>query len=68
MSPAKFNTITAIINGANKKLWKHTEEQWIFEGWKIVNGENYVQQMNYINTLLIIKLIQLLIITKLIVN
>ena len=40
MSPAKFNSITAVINGANKKLWKHTEEQCIFEGWKIVNGEN----------------------------
>ena len=40
MSPAKFNSITAVINGANKKLWKHTEEQCIFEGWKIVNCEN----------------------------
>ena len=40
MSESIYDSITAIIKGANKKLWKHSEEQCNFEGWKIIDNDN----------------------------
>ena len=40
MSPAKFSSITAKINAAQKCDFKHTSELMLFAGWKIVKGIN----------------------------
>jgi DNA topoisomerase I len=48
MSPATFYHITSQITAPLKCLYKHTEEQVIFPGWKIVEGYEKINDMYYI--------------------
>ena len=48
MSPATFYHITAQITAPMKCLYKYTEEQVIFPGWKIVEGYDKINEMYHI--------------------
>lgn len=48
MSPATFYHITAQITAPSSLLYKHTEEQVIFPGWKIVEGFEKINEMYHI--------------------
>ena len=53
MAPAKYLSITAKITAPEKHLYKHSEEQVVFPGWKAVAG--YEETNNIYHTLLKIK-------------
>ena len=53
MAPAKYLSITAKITAPEKHLYKHSEEQVVFPGWKAVAG--FQETNNVYHTLLKIK-------------
>ena len=53
MASAKYLSITAKITAPEKHLYKHSEEQVVFPGWKAVAG--FEETNNVYHTLLKIK-------------
>ena len=47
MSEATFNSITAKISAPERHFYRHSEEQVIFPGWKIVGGYEKINEIYY---------------------